>query len=593
MAVKVGMLNAILGADTSGFRRGMSEAEASAEKFAKSLKAQKRELEKFGKELTSIGKTMSVAITAPLVALGALSVAAFAEEAEATAKLKAALQASGQEVDKNLKGFKKFAAEMQNVSTVGDETTLRLLQMATSMGLSSENSKRAAKNAIALSKALGVDEEAALKMAAALERGNTTMLSRVLPLKGIKDETEKTAEAQRLLANMFGTVTAEAQSGMGPMLQMKDALGDLMEGFGEIILEAINPFVNWTKELAIEFQGMDAGTKKIIVVVAALALAIGPLLAGFGFLTSTILPALLTGFAVLTGPIGLVIIAVAIAATEIIRNWDSIVKYFTTGPALDAWNTFKSTTEKIFGSIPGITKDSGDILLEIWDGIIAGIIRPFKTAMDFLIRMTTFSFGVIGDVIDVFRAVFAGDWAGMWNEIKSITVRFMKFIIDSIIAGLDLIMGGVGGVVSIFNEDWAAAIDKSRKDIGKWGNDLIKSGADLIGFKGSIEATTTETKGFTAEIKEASAPIQTLDKDIKTLTASFEGLSKAQLQAQRDAMKARGEGTQRIEPMQVGGVEEMELPDISIIASWKNDVILTFAEMADKIAGIVSGIEIG
>ncbi|KKK67708.1 hypothetical protein LCGC14_2951370, partial [marine sediment metagenome] len=61
---------------------------------------------------------------------------------------------------------------------------------------------RAAENAIALSAAFGINASSAIRYTAALEEGDTTMLNRYIPtLRQIKDDSERVAAAQRILAD--------------------------------------------------------------------------------------------------------------------------------------------------------------------------------------------------------------------------------------------------------------------------------------------------------------------------------------------------------------------------------------------------------
>jgi len=284
---------------------------ANVSDFDKKLSGINAKMKATGKRMQSMGKSMSMAITAPLAAMGAVALKSFDTQIKAENKLRAALIANGQEVEATMQDYKKFASELQAISTVGDESTLQLLQVAQSMGLTGEDAKTAAKEAIALGKAMGMSEQSAIRYTAALAQGDANMLTRYLPaLRSIKDQSEKVAKAHELMGKMMGAVTAEAADGLGPLTQLTNQMGDLMEEFGAVIAQGIKPLIDNLKEGVAWFQNLSAGTKKTIVIVAGLAAAIGPLLVVLGFLISTVIPALMTGFAAMTGPIGLVVLAV-------------------------------------------------------------------------------------------------------------------------------------------------------------------------------------------------------------------------------------------------------------------------------------------
>ena len=168
-------------------------------------------------------------------------VQAFDKQIQAEKKLSAAIRANGEAVQSTLADYKKWASELQKVSTVGDETTLEMLQVAQSMGVTGDNAKTAVKEAIALGKAMGMSEKSAIRYTVALQQGNATMLKRYLPsLYAVEEGAEMTAKAHELLGNMFSIVTEEAKQGLGPMKQLKNAVGDLKEEVGEMIVESKN-----------------------------------------------------------------------------------------------------------------------------------------------------------------------------------------------------------------------------------------------------------------------------------------------------------------------------------------------------------------
>jgi hypothetical protein len=272
MAGTISSLNIKIGAN-------ISEALSGLQKIGK-------ETEQLGRKMSDLGKTLSTRVTAPIVAMGALSVRAFGIQEKAELQLRAALQANGREVDKLFGRYNAFAQEMQRVTVVGDETTLAMLAQAESFGLSADSAERAVKNSIAMQSAFGVNAQSALRYTAALESGNATMLTRYIPsLRDITDESEKVAEAQRILGNAFSSAEAEAQGSAGQITQLRNAVGDLSEQFGAIIADRILPFVNRLKKLAIQFQGLNTIQKEQIVVLGSIAAGIGPVLFGLGKIT--------------------------------------------------------------------------------------------------------------------------------------------------------------------------------------------------------------------------------------------------------------------------------------------------------------------
>lgn len=300
MATKIGTLAAIVTANTAQFSEGMKKATGDLNRFVQDAKKIDKNLQQLGRTATDFGKKLSMSVTLPIAALGFTAVKAFDESAKAEGKLSAALQASGQPVKSLMEDYKKFASQIQNVTTIGDDAVIGMLQIATSMGMTGEASKEAVTNAIGLQKAFGLQEEAAIKVAAAVAAGDANMIKRYIPaLKGVKDNSEVVAIATDKMRQGFEVAKAEALSGLGPWQQVTNQFGDLQEQFGEIILNAVQPFVKHIKNLIGWFQELSPTTKGWIVALTGIAAAIGPILLGIGGLIS-ILPMLAAGFAAVT-----------------------------------------------------------------------------------------------------------------------------------------------------------------------------------------------------------------------------------------------------------------------------------------------------
>lgn len=280
------------------------------------LSSVSRKVSDVGKNLESMGKTLSTRVTAPIVAFAGVAVRAFGQQEDAERKLRAALQANGRQVESLFNRYNQFASEMQRTTIIGDETTLAMLQQAESLGLTADSAERAVKNSIAMQSAFGVNAESAIRYTAALEQGNATMLTRYIPtLRDIEDESERVAEAQRVLANAFNVAESEAQGSRGQLIQLKNSVGDLLEVIGEVVAQAIQPFVKWLKNMAESLQNTDRETIALGVAIAGLVAGIGPALFIIGKLTVAI------GF--LVSPIGLVIAALAALAAAVLYVWDN------------------------------------------------------------------------------------------------------------------------------------------------------------------------------------------------------------------------------------------------------------------------------
>lgn len=282
-----------IGGDAAGLREGVDAAGRQIDRLAERGQRMARRLadalNRGGRRMRQIGQRLALAVTAPLVAIGTVAVRAFDVQIQAERRLGAAIRATGEDATAQLGIFKQIASTLQSITTVGDETTLANIQVARSMGLNAQASARAARNAIALSDAFGINERSAIRYTAALEQGDTTMLNRYIPtLRNLEDETERAAEAQRILEEALELSIESARTGLGPLRQLGNSIGDLGEQFGQIILEGINPLIERARSLVDWLLDLEESTRRWIVVVSGIAAAIAPGLIALGLFTQVL-----------------------------------------------------------------------------------------------------------------------------------------------------------------------------------------------------------------------------------------------------------------------------------------------------------------
>ncbi len=143
MQAVIGALRAVLGLDTVAFEQGIGKAQ-------KELAGFNRDMQKIARDMNRIGKTMSVAITAPLVAAGALSLRAAANFEEAMGRVAAATGAAG----------KEFEALSEKAKEIGRNSQFSATEAAGAMEM-------LAKNGLNVAQILGGAADATVKLASA------------------------------------------------------------------------------------------------------------------------------------------------------------------------------------------------------------------------------------------------------------------------------------------------------------------------------------------------------------------------------------------------------------------------------------------
>ncbi len=226
--------------------------------------------------------------------------------------------------------------------------------------------------------------------------------------------------------NLQGRLTILKSSLEGVALQLYDALQPAFEKIVGVIQKAVSWFANLSPEM-----------QKVIVIIGGLAAALGPVLLILGTLISTVgtiiglLPVLGTAFTVLTGPVGLIVAAIAAAiaigvllwknwdkikskATEI---WDAIKNFFA-----ETWASIKAKIEEVWGIIATWLSEKWNWIKTTadtaWQAIKDFIQTPIQTVADWLQSTWESVANIIGDIWDGIKTAAQDKWESVATVIK-------------------------------------------------------------------------------------------------------------------------------------------------------------------------------
>lgn len=302
---------------------------AEAEKEIRKLE---RKVNDFGKKMKEAGTKMSTYLTAPIVAAGAVAVRSANQQLQAEQRLLTALNGR-KDVQERLM---QQAAELQSRSIYGDEAVIEQQAFLAALGLTETQINATINAAAQLSAALGMEFSSAVRNLSKTYSGLAGELGESIP--ALRNLTAEEMAAGAAIAyvndNYKGFAETAAKTGTGPLLQLKNTLGDLAEQFGTILVPVIQKLATRLKEIAEKFQKLSPETRELIVSVAAFVAAIGPLLTIGGKLIMglrtviAILPTLGTALATLTAnPVAAAITAVGLLAAGWLRARDNMREY--------------------------------------------------------------------------------------------------------------------------------------------------------------------------------------------------------------------------------------------------------------------------
>lgn len=137
------------------------------------------------------------------------------------------------------KDMQDFASELQRTSKIGDETTLKMLSLASTFGKGTEETKKMVTAAVELSAATGMSLEGAIKNLGKTYAGMTGELGESLPIiRTLTVEQLKAGAALDLIVNRFGgSAASQIKTFSGLNQQLSNSFGDLTEAIGAVVTE--------------------------------------------------------------------------------------------------------------------------------------------------------------------------------------------------------------------------------------------------------------------------------------------------------------------------------------------------------------------
>lgn len=375
MSAVIGSLRAELSANIAQFQSDMGAAADTLKKFS-------REAKQVGREIEEVGKGMSLALTLPLVALGREAVKKAEDAGQAFLLLRATIASAGNASGKTAEQLEQTAKQLRAISTYDDEeilkgVTVNLLRFGNVQGPIFDRAQKAIVN---LSAALGQDlQSASIKVGRALNdpiKGMQALTRLGITFTTAQKEQVKAwvqsgqgAKAQALILDTLEQKfdgAAKAMRDATPGAELKNAWEDFGEKIGALLIPALKDLGAMLADVLKWFTALPEPIQKLLIGVLAIAAAIGPLLAGFGFfiklggqiagLLRLLIPPLV---AVVTwiGSLSLVtlgwvagLVAVAVAIAIFSKSIGDVLH----GNFKKAWEDAKNTAATIAGQIKGL-----------------------------------------------------------------------------------------------------------------------------------------------------------------------------------------------------------------------------------------------
>ena len=359
--------------------------------------------------------------------------------------------------------------------------------------------------------------------------GKNAMSGFLALMQAAPGDIEKLSTA---IANCDGTseqmATTMQDNLAGQLTILKSQLEELAISFGELLMPTIRQIVTWIQGFVDKLNGMDDGTRKVIITVAAFVAALGPVLIVVGKVISaigtimTVVPKigpLITGIktafaalnaTMLANPIVLIIAAIAALVAAFIYLWnncDGFRQFW-----IDLWENIKEVAIVVWEAIKNFFSAVWEAIKAIFSAAFEIIKTLVTTYFNFYKTIIETVFGVIKTVVTTAWNVIKGIFETVFNVIKTIvTTQFniYKTIIETVLNVIKTVVTNVWNTIKTVITTVLNAIKTIFTTV--WNAIKTIISAVVSGIKGLI------TGDFTAVKNAISTIMNTIKSTISTI----------------------------------------------------------------------------
>lgn len=347
------------------------------------------------------------------------------------------------------------------------------------------------------------------------------------------------------LGNSAGTAqqafdTLEASDPSIQFEKTKTAIQNCAISIGQILMPIVQQIAGKIQELVQKFRDLDPETQQQIVMIAAIAAAIGPLIVIIGtlissvgkiitfggqivslvgsittwmgtastFITGTMIPAI-TGVVTAIGPFLLIaaaVIAVITAIIVVIKNWDAIVEV-----AQFVWESFCEKVSQLVTAFKEFFTSAfqaiGSFFTGIWNGIVSVATNAWSSIRNVFSTVGSFFTGIFQQAWNGITSIFnrlGGFFSGVWNSVTGIfksagmaignaisgaVKTAVNFVLSKAIGIINGFIGAINAVIGVINKIPGVSLSK----ISKLGVPQLERGGVLAkGQVGLLEGNGAE-----------------------------------------------------------------------------------------------------
>ena len=472
----------------------------------------------FGSSMTSAGKALTIGVTAPVVAMGAVGVRELNAMQQATAQTNAEIKSTGGVAGITASHVENLSSKLMQMSGIDDQ----VIQGGANILLTFKDIKKqggvfdaATTAALDLSVAFGKDlNSTSVMVGKALQDPvkGVTALTRVGVSFSQKQkdtikrlvETGDKAKAQKLIlrelaSEVGGSAKAYGTTAAGAVGRLREQFSGIAAQMVTFLLPAFQTLAGYLQRGMTWFEGLSAATKKWVGIGLLVGAAIGPILIGLGsFVTvgQALLPLLIGITAPMLG-VGAAVVALGAALVigytksekfrEVVnRSFRQVAAAVVEGTASmrqtimtwvawarAAWAKWGADIKRIVGPALGaaVTIISTNLanMRDVWLGVLALLRGDWKTAWDKLQAIVGRSVKAAETVLKAAGKTLVRAAAAIGPALWELNVKFYSWGVklgERLVSGLvDTVKGGAKKLGSAAADAAGSALDSAADAI--------------------------------------------------------------------------------------------------------------------------------
>ena len=318
---------------------------------------------------------------------------------------------------------------------------------------------------------------------------------------GIVPLNEAMASGAEILETYEGSAAAMAatmqDNASGQMEILKSQLQELAISLGDTLMPTIRGIISHLQAFMDKLNGMDEGTKNMIMNALLIAAALGPVLIVVGKLTSatgavmSAIPKIAAALGGLSAPILAVVAVIGVLVAAFIHLWNTNEEF--RNKVMATWDAIKAKFDAFGQGIVDRLNAMGfdfenfsDVVKTIWNTLCDFLAPVFTSTFDAIAAVLGGALDVLTGLFDVFAGLFTGNWEQVWNGCAEIFEGIWDAIVGVFKSQVNGIIGfantAINGLNKIGFGDHKINIPNIPELMAQGG--VLTSGSAIVGEAG-------------------------------------------------------------------------------------------------------------